>query len=74
MKIIFSLLLTCFFGSFTFSQSNYSLVDAKILGSTGSDKTEAIKVDDNGNIYVLASTSLNTNNNDINATPLQISF
>lgn len=65
MKIIFSLLLTCFFGSFTFSQSNYSLVDAKILGSTGSDKTEAIKVDDNGNIYVLASTSLNINNNDM---------
>jgi hypothetical protein len=64
MKIIFSLLLTCFFGSFTFSQ--YSLVDAKILGSASGDQFVKMTPDEEGNTFVMANVSSNASGGDLN--------
>jgi len=66
MKFIITVLISCSFGYYSFSQSTYSLLEAKTLGSTGFDFISSIKVDNNNNIYGMARTNSTTNDNDLN--------
>src|SRR5690554_3519615 len=55
-----------FIATFSNSQTNYSLIEANVLGSSASDQIEKIKHDDNGNTFVLARTSATSNDGDAN--------